>query len=398
MPDLLDEARWELEWLLSVQEPGGGFRNTTCQENYGPYGTNLPERMPPYRAGEVGTVATGRAIGTLAFASTLYRPYDAAFAERCLEAAQAGYRFLRARPTESSDGPTCQAMRQDGNASVGREVRMYAAAGLLLATGDGRFRADFEENYQPLQNDPSFLHSNVYAALLYLRASAGDPVRQRAIRQDLRHRAEEVLMDGGRHPFQWAGRTFWGSIAAGFQRTAGFSAQACLEDPVGAAADCEQVLANVHHALGRNYQQMAYVSGLPGVTRGRSHAFHQWLAALGAEPFLFPGLVAGGPIAAPEPNDVTQLHGPIPIWGYWGDPAMPRDASTPLEERYTDNDSWSTNELDVDWQGVTLYNLYLARWWAAGPPAQRATSTSAPRSPSREEQLLDPAPPAGQVR
>jgi hypothetical protein len=36
---------------------------------------------------------------------------------------------------------------------------------------------------------------------------------------------------------------------------------------------------------------------------------------------------------------------------------MPRDASTPLEGRYTDNDSSSTNELDVDWQGVTLYNL-----------------------------------------
>ena len=36
VPDLLDEARWGLEWLLSVQEPGGGFHNTTCQELYGP--------------------------------------------------------------------------------------------------------------------------------------------------------------------------------------------------------------------------------------------------------------------------------------------------------------------------------------------------------------------------
>ncbi len=53
----------------------------------------------------------------------------------------------------------------------------------------------------------------------------------------------------------------------------------------------------------------------------------------------------------------------MPIWGYWGDPAMPRDASTPLDGRYTDNDSWSTNELDVDWQAVALYNFYFARWW-----------------------------------
>jgi endoglucanase len=386
VPDLLDEARWGLEWLLSVQEASGGFQNTTCQEGYGPYGTNWPERMSPYHAGEVGTIATGRAVGTLAFASVLYRRYDAAFAERMAEAAWAGYRFLRDRPAENSDGPTCPAMRQDRDQQVGRDVRMYAAAGLLLATGDPRFRVDFEENYQPLQNDPSYLRSNVYAALLYLRARAGDPEQQRAIRRELRRRVEEVRREGARHPFQWAGRTFWGSIAAGFQRTAGFSAQACLEDPVGAAADCEQVLANVHHALGRNYQQTVYVSGLPGVTRGRTHAFHHWLAALDATPFLFPGLVAGGPIAAPDTGDVSVPHArPVPIWGYWGDPAMPRDASTPLEARYTDNDSWSTNELDVDWQGVTLYNLYLARWWAVGGPTAPAPLPSVLYSPSNRD-------------
>src|SRR5262245_50012754 len=381
VPDLLDEARWGLEWLLSVQEPDGGFHNTTCQEHYGPYGTNRPERMPPYRPGEVGTIATARAVGTLAFASVLYRAHDAEFAERSLKAARAGYDFLRGRPAVNSDGPTCPAMRQDRDPGVGREVRMYAAAGLLLATGDRGLRVDFEESYQPLENDPSYLHTNIYAALLYLRASAADPERKRVIRRELRRRADEVRRDGERHPFQWAGRTFWGSIAAGFQRTAGFSAQTCLQDPVEAAADCEQVLANVHHALGRNYQQIVYVSGLPGVSRGRTHAFHHWLAALDARPFLFPGLVAGGPNAAPEPSDVAIPHGrPIPIWGYWGDPAMPRDASTPVEGRYSDNDSWSTNEVDIDWQGVTLYNLYLAQWWAAGAPARRVTFPAARES------------------
>src|SRR5262249_53992222 len=147
----------------------------------------------------------------------------------------------------------------------------------------------FEKSFQPLNNDPSYLRSNIYAALLYLRASAGDSVRQQSIREDLRRRAIEVRQDGERHPFQWAGRTFWGSIAAGFQRTAGFSAPNCLENAVSAAADCEQVLANVHHAFGSNYQLIAYVSGLPGVSRGRSHAFHHWLAALDAKPFVFPG-------------------------------------------------------------------------------------------------------------
>jgi endoglucanase len=369
VPDLLDESRWGLEWLLSMQAPSGGFHNTTCQLNYGPYGTNVPERMSSYRNGEVGTIATGRAVGTLAFASKLYRAHDAAFADRLLIAAKAGYGFLRDRPTENSDGPTCPAMRQDGDPTVGRDVRMYAAAGMLVAAGDRSFREDFEANFQTPDNDPSVLRSNVYAALLYLRAVAGDPGRQLFIWQKIRHHAADARRDGDSHPFRWAGRLFWGSIAAGFQRAAGFSAPECFKDPAGAAADCEQVLANVHHAFGRNLQLIAYVSGLPGVSRGRLHAFHHWLAALDAKPYLFPGMVAGGPVMTPEPDDISvPQNRPVPIWGYWGDPAIPRSAATPPERRYSDNDSWCTNEIDIDWQGVALYNLYLAQWWARGAP------------------------------
>jgi hypothetical protein len=58
---------------------------------------------------------------------------------------------------------------------------------------------------------------------------------------------------------------------------------------------------------------------------------------------------------------------PIPIWGYWGDPAFPRDTRTPYEQRYTDNDSYSTNEVSLDWQAPVLYGLYFAQWVARHP-------------------------------
>jgi endoglucanase len=371
IPDLLDEARWELEWMLSVQEPSGGFRNTTCQEHYGPYGTNLPERMPKYRAGEAGTIATARAAGTLAYASVVFRRYDPGFADRCLAAALRGDRYLALRPDENSDGPTCPAMRQDADAKTGRSVRMYAAAGLLLATGEARFRDGFERNYEEIRGDPSFQDTNVYAALLYLRTAEGDRERKRAIRAQLRLHAALARADGDRHPFQWSTRYVWGSLGAGFERAGAFNAKACLDDADKARGDCEQVLANVHYALGRNFLGLCYVSGLRGASRVRAHAFHQWLAALDAKPFLFPGLVAGGPLDSPPVSDTSFPHArPIPIWGYWGDPAMPRDPSTPLDGRYTDNDSWSANELDIAWQAAILYNLYFAQWWARHSPVK----------------------------
>jgi hypothetical protein len=77
------------------------------------------------------------------------------------------------------------------------------------------------------------------------------------------------------------------------------------------------------------------------------------------------GMVADGPNSAPDPGDGSRPDGwPVPVWGYWGDPAFPRDGSTPLDGRYSDNDSWSTNEVAVDWQGAALYSLYFAQWAA----------------------------------
>jgi endoglucanase len=365
VPDLLDETRWGLEWLLSVQDVSGGFRNTTCLERYGAYGTNTPDNVSQYKAGEVGTLATARAVGNLAYASAIFRRFDAAFADRCLKAARDGYRYLREHWKENTDGPTCPVHRADGSEEIGRQVRMFAAAGMLLATSQSRFRDDFEESYAELDYDPSFWRMNGFAAQLYLRAAAGDPARKVHIRERLRLLSDRARDDGEKHPFQFASRSHWGTIGAGFTRVGSYNVKRCLEDPLGAARDCEQALANVHYTFGRNYLQLCYVSGLAGVTRGRTYAFHHWLATLRAQPYCFPGMVAGGPNAGPEPADQSKPHGwPIPAWGYWGDPAFPRDADTPPDGRYTDNDSWSTNEVSVDWQGSSLYNLYFAQWLA----------------------------------
>jgi endoglucanase len=368
VPDLLDEARWGVSWLLSVQEATGGFRNTTCEWRYGPYGTNFPDKVEIYRAGEISTLATARAVGNLAYASSLYRKFDPELATRMLTAAKNGYQFLSLHP-ESSDGPTCPAYRADGDSHVGNQTRMFAAAGMLLATGEPAYAADFDRYYVELDYDPSYMNVNGFAARLYLRAQAGAPERKKELRQRLQFHAGRVRAAGAAHPFELSAPTHWGSIGAGFTRVDAYSIPPCLEDPKANAADCEQALANVHYLFGRNSLGLAFVSGLRGVTHGRQHAFHHWFAALQATPWLPPGMVAGGPNSAPERADTSNpLARPIAIWGYFGDPAWPRDDRTPADERFTDNDSWSTNEVSIDWQASTLYALYFADWAARGYP------------------------------
>ena len=319
----------------------------------------------------MSTLATARAVGSLAYGSRLWRRFDAGFADRALQAARRGVQYLALHP-EFSDGPTCPAYRADGDSHVGHQTRMFAAAGMLLATGEQRFLEDFERNFEVPDSDPSYLKMGGFAAQLYLRSPAGDPARKASLTRWLRERAERARVAGDADPFGRSAPTHWGSIGAGFTRTGSSSARRCLEEGRAAQADCDQVLANLHHALGRNPLGFSYFSGMPGVTQGRMHAFHQWFAALRAEPFLPPGMVAGGPNAAPEANDTSRpLARPIPVWGYWGDPALPRSAETPYEARYTDNDSWSTNEVSLDWQASSLYSLYFAQWVSRTPGPRR---------------------------
>ena len=367
VPDLLDEVRWGLDWYLSVQDASGGFANATCLETYGPYGTNRPESGPRYRAGEVGTLATARAVGTLASAAEVFDPVDPAFAARLLSAARRGQAFLDAHP-ETSDGPTCPAYRADGDELQGRQSRMLAAAAMLLATGEQRFRDDFARHRVPLTGDPSYRQVGGLGVRLYLRAPTADPALAEVLERELDLLADRSLAEGAANAYGRSAATHWGSIAAGFIRAGALHIPRCMADRHRHAADCRQALATLHHALGRNPLHLAYLSGLPGVVHGRAHAFHHWLATLDAHPFLFPGLVAGGPNATPEPDDTSRpLARPRRVWGYWGDPAFPRNERTPYEQRYTDNDSWSTNEVSLDWQAPTLHLLAFAEWVALNP-------------------------------
>lgn len=384
VPDLLDEARWELEWLLSTEDGAGGFENTTCLDAYRPYGSNPLEHAGLYRRGEVGTIPTARAVGVLAYASRVYAQYDPRFSDTLRSAATRGWQYLGARRDEHSDGPTCPAFRQDGDARAGRAARAFAAAGLLLSTGSHEFVDAFDATFDGLDGDPTAYTFTAYAALLYVRAPGADPARRAAIIARVRDLAERARAEALDHPFEWTGQYIWGSIAAGFERVGAYAVKRCLADPRGDADHCRQALANIDYAFGRNSFQFAYVSGIPGVTRGRQHSFHHWLATLQATPFVFPGMVAGGPNEAPEATDGSRpLARPISIWGYWGDPSMPRNSSTPVDQRYTDNDSYSTNEIDINWQAPTLYMLYFGQWYARGahPLAAAQVAANVPDNP-----------------
>jgi endoglucanase len=351
-----------------MQDPDtGAFHGTTCQDAYPGYGRTTPNNVPPYQPGEVGTIDTARAVGALAYAAHVFQSVDPAFAKQCLDAALAGYAWLEERPDEHTDSTLCPAYAAGGDEEVGRHVRMYAAAALLLATNETGYADDFEAQYVEPYWISDYNRTNVYAAHLYLRAPAGRVERKEILRERLRTLADGTIDDGAANPFGWATHYYWGSLSNGFHRVS--ANVRMVLDGAGQPADEDEALANVHHLLGRSYYHFCFVGGLEGVEDGLQRGFHHWLQALDAKPRDYPGIVPGGPNEEPHEEDLSYpLSQPFPTWGYWDDPARPRTVETPLEGRYTDNDSWSTNEPAVNYQAATLYHLYFAAWIAANEP------------------------------
>jgi endoglucanase len=97
LPAILAESKWELDWLLKMQATNGSVYHKISTKRFGPF-------VPPEAETEErfftpwGSEATADFTAVMAQAARIYRPYDSAFAGRCLQAAQASYRFLQDHP------------------------------------------------------------------------------------------------------------------------------------------------------------------------------------------------------------------------------------------------------------------------------------------------------------
>jgi endoglucanase len=128
-PDILDETRWGLVWILSLQQPDGAFRHGEAVIEWSPEGPADEDKTVRWISG-VSTSATAKAVAVLAQAARLYEKFDAAFAGRCAAAAGRAWAFLLANPTHiraTLIGGGAQPLWDDdaGNTDVG--ARFVAA-------------------------------------------------------------------------------------------------------------------------------------------------------------------------------------------------------------------------------------------------------------------------------
>ncbi|ADL51370.1 glycoside hydrolase family 9 protein [Clostridium cellulovorans] len=140
--DILDEARWEVEWILKMQDSVSGGFYARVQSKDGKDGDSSAPRIIKDGSTNIkSTDDTACAAAILAHSYIMFKNIDPTFANKCLEAAKSAWSYLEKNPTNivSPSGPY--------NVYNDSSDRLWAAASLLRATNEDKYNTYFLNNY-----------------------------------------------------------------------------------------------------------------------------------------------------------------------------------------------------------------------------------------------------------
>ncbi len=138
-PDLLDEARYELEWMLKMQDAatGGVYHKVTAAVF--PETVLAVDETDPLIVSPISAAATGDFAAVMAKASVLYADYDADFAAKCLEASKSAYAWLEANPDAKGFWNPDDIVTGEYPDNFVTDEKLWAAAELYIATGEQKY-------------------------------------------------------------------------------------------------------------------------------------------------------------------------------------------------------------------------------------------------------------------
>ncbi|MCX5231285.1 glycoside hydrolase family 9 protein [Streptomyces sp. NBC_00233] len=355
VPDVLDEARWELEFLMRMQIPAGrpsaGMAFHKIHDNEW---TGLPTRPElDDRQRELhrpSTAATLNLAATAAQCARVYAAYDSAFATRCLDAAGRAWTAAKANPNAFAPATDNAGGGAYEDADVSDEF-YWAAAELLATTGEAQYRDAVTSSPHHVKPADAFwwggtatLGRITLATVPGVALPADDLARVRGLLTAAADGHLSTMAAGGYAVPITATGYVWGSNSAVANNA---MTLAVAYEITGAQRYRVGALESLDYLLGRNALDHSYVTGYgERASENQHHRFwaHQNDASLPHPPA---GSFAGGPNAGlDDPVAKERLNGCAPAACY-----------------VDDIGSYSTNEVAINW------NSSLA--WLAAFAAER---------------------------
>jgi endoglucanase len=354
-PDYLAEVRWNLEWMLSMQDQDGGVWHKQTSEQF--CGFIMPERdaLVSYVIGTgaipfKSTCATADLAAVAAIAARIYGEFDATFAAKCLAAAKAAWMWAIANPNVSFANPKGVSTGEYGDKHCGDEI-LWASGELWRTTGDAQYERAFLDATEglPPKNTvwtPSWAGVAPLGYWTWLMADRKTTDAKRA--ESLKTTVLECTASAAETLLQRATMSGYGHTLALEDYIWGSNSVAANQSMLLLVAHrlksdarlVEIALGNLHYLLGRNCFGISWVTQVG--SRPFQHPHHRPSAADGiAAPW--PGLLSGGPNA--HPSDEAAKHLP---------------QQQPMHMWLDDEKAYSLNEVAINWNAPLVFLLAAA--------------------------------------
>lgn len=337
VPDLLDEARYELEWLMKMQNDWGGVYDKVVTAQL-PGSIKADEDQGILYVMPELTTVTGGFVGAMALAYTTYKDIDPQFAETCLKAAEKSWEYLQGATLTPYENP------EDFSAGIYKDEqdideRYFASASLYAATQNPKYldnaKAIFTASAD-LLHGLEWKNTGTYGTYLLLKSETlktQDSAFYSQLLAQLISEAESVLNATANDSYFVSLYTsyVWGSnslIANNGILLAMADDLRPNTNYVNASAD------HLHYLMGRNSLNTSFITGT-GI-HSPVHLHHR--PSISGNTILS-GALVGGPNASLEDAAVQSLF----------------NAETPVAKCYVDSyDSYSTNEVAIYWNSPLI--------------------------------------------
>ncbi|MFT7558956.1 MAG: endoglucanase [Flavobacteriales bacterium] len=349
--DILDEIRWQMEFMLGMQVPQGqnlsGMAHHKVQDDGW---TGLP--LAPHEDGTrrhlipPTTAATLNLAATAAMSARLFDGIDNDFANACLQAAQSAWDAAKAHPSifhpDSNTHPYQSGGGAYGDTDVSDEF-LWAAAELYITTGDSKYAGDV--NLNGLGDTNYSWQGTEIPALMSLAtvptshtASMRDTARGRLV--DIANQRLSTSNSEGYFAPINSSEYEWGSnnLIANTLTVLGLA-----YDITGNDEYAQAVGNGLNYIFGQNALSRSYVTGHGENAISQPH--HRFWAGVlnGSYPWAPPGSFSGGPNTGLE-DDLSrgQLDG----------------CQSSPQTCYIDQiGAWSTNEITINWNSALAWSL-----------------------------------------
>ncbi|MFK8906536.1 glycoside hydrolase family 9 protein [Streptomyces sp. YS-3] len=372
MPDVLDEARWELDFLMRMQVPAGRpYAGMAFHKVHDAAWTGMPMRPDqdpqPRELHRPSTAATLNLAASAAQCARVFRPYDAAFADRCLSAARRAWSAAQANPALFAPDSDSTGGGAYGDAQVSDEF-YWAAAELYATTGESAFRDAVTSSSWHTSASAFSPYGFGWADTAALGRLTLATVPNGLPAADLARVRSSVTAAADTHLSRMAAQGyavpvpadgyFWGSNSEVADNAI---VLAVAGELTGDARYRTGALEAMDYLLGRNALGQSYVSGY-GETSSQNQHHRFWAHQLDASlPHPPAGSLAGGPDSAlQDPVAQAKLPGCAPAACY-----------------IDDIGSYSTNEVAVNWNAPLAWlAAYAAEGASTGEPPTAACSVA----------------------